>query len=169
MDRVCIAVILGELINPRIEKRLSAEQRMADVHLISWDRGTNMLLRPNENGYKAHSILLRAKSDPVRRMITYARFVRFAIKELKSISPAVIHVQNLDMLKIAVWYKHHVNQKVHIIYEIADLHKLLVDQPLGRIPLRVLQNPADGLDLLLVVGGGVPLLAEFHQFLLGVL
>ena len=37
---------LGELINPRIEKRLSAEQRMADVHLISWDRGTNMLLRP---------------------------------------------------------------------------------------------------------------------------
>lgn len=143
MDRVCIAVILGELINPRIEKRLSAEQRMADVHLISWDRGTNMLLRPNENGYKAHSILLRAKSDPVRRMIPYARFVRFAIKELKSISPAVIHVQNLDMLKIAVWYKHHVNQKVHIIYEIADLHKLLVDKQkslLRKIAQRHLRN-----------------------------
>lgn len=128
MNKIKIAVVLGELINPRIEKRLCAEKQIAEVHLISWDRGTNMLDRPSENGYKAHSIFLEAKSDPVRRMIPYFKFILYARKELKLIAPDVIHVQNLDMLKIAVWYKHHVNQNVHIIYEIADLHKLLVDK-----------------------------------------
>lgn len=127
--KIRIAVLLGELINPRMEKRLMAESSIADVHLISWDRGSsNMLSRPSEKGYAAHSILLKAKGDPIRRMIPYWHFIKFARGRLKKIRPDIIHAQNLDMLKIALWYKQKIDENVKIIYEIADLHKLLVDQ-----------------------------------------
>jgi glycosyltransferase involved in cell wall biosynthesis len=47
---------------------------------------------------------------------------------LKQINPDLIHVQGLDMLKIACTYKRRVNRNVRIIYEVADLHRLLVDK-----------------------------------------
>lgn len=127
--KLTIAVLLGLLINPRIEKRLKAEKEIADVHLISWDRGNNnMLGRPSEDGYTAHTILLKAKANPIRRMLPYIKFCKFAKKQLLSIKPDVIHAQNLDMLKIGIWYKKKINPETRLIYEIADLHTLIVDR-----------------------------------------
>lgn len=47
---------------------------------------------------------------------------------LNGIQPDLIHVQGLDMLKIAGKYKKQSGRDVKIIYEVADLHRLLIDK-----------------------------------------
>ena len=58
----------------------------------------------------------------------YAVFARKAYYLLKRIKPCIIHVQALDMLKIACAYKKKVDKDVRIIYEVPDLHKLIIDE-----------------------------------------
>ena len=76
-----------------------------------------------------HSKLIPAPNDPLRRLIPYARFSAYALKELNKIQPDVVHVQGLDILKIACKYKKSSSKPVRIIYEVADLHKLIIDEP----------------------------------------
>ncbi len=122
-----IMILIGCLPQPIVYKRVELAKEIGDVHLICWDRGSSMHLSPVENGYSAHVIKINAKNNPLKRLIPYRKFCTEADKVLKKIQPDLIHVQGLDMLKIACAYKKHSAKPVRIIYEVADLHRLLVD------------------------------------------
>lgn len=120
-------VLIGFLPNPRIYKRIELEKTLYDeVHLICWDRGSNMLAAPVEDGYRVHCIKIDASKDPLKRLVPYKQFSEQASALLEEIKPDLVHVQGLDMLKIACKYKKKYGTRV--IYEVADLHRLLVDK-----------------------------------------
>lgn len=123
------AVLIGFMPNPRIYKRIALEKEILDISLICWDKGSNMLPPPKEDGYTAHIIKIGAGGNPLKRLGPYARFCKKAGRLLRDIRPDLIHVQGLDMLKIAVAYKKAAGLDVAIIYEVADLHQLIVDPP----------------------------------------
>ena len=123
-----VAILIGFLPNPRIYKRIALEKQLGHVHLICWDRGSSMLEGPTEDGYDAYAIKIKAGGNPLKRLLPYRKFSKRANTLLEQIQPDVIHVQGLDMLKIACDYKKHSKKQVRIIYEVADLHRLLVDR-----------------------------------------
>ena len=135
MDKT-IVILIGFLPDPRMTNRINLEKQIGDLHVICWDRGKNMLQMPKEDGYKLHVIHAEAGNDPVKRLIPYRKFIKQANKLLEVIEPDLIDVQGLDMLKIAASYKHNSSKKVSIIYEVADLHRLIVDKQSN--PLRKL-------------------------------
>ena len=120
-------MLIGFMPNPRIVKRLELEKNMFDLHLICWDRGKNMLSLEQGEGYETHVIKIKAGGNPVKRMIPYLMFAKKAKKLLNDINPRLIHVQGLDMLKIACDYKK-THPSVKIINEVADLHRFIVDE-----------------------------------------
>lgn len=123
-----IAILIGFLPNPRIYKRMAIENQIGNVHLICWDRGDSMLQTPVDNDFKSHVIQVKAGGNPLKRLIPYQKFSKQANNLLNQIQPDLVHVQGLDMLKIACAYKKRSRKSVRIIYEVADLHRLLVDQ-----------------------------------------
>ena len=122
-----IVILIGFLPDPRMTNRINLEKRIGNLHVICWDKGRNMLQMPHEDGYKLHVIHIDAGNDPIKRLIPYKQFVNQAMKLLVEISPDLIDLQGLDMLKIADTYKKRARKKVRIIYEVADLHRLIVD------------------------------------------
>ncbi|MBE6938097.1 MAG: glycosyltransferase family 4 protein [Ruminococcaceae bacterium] len=129
-----IAILIGFMPNPRIYKRIELEKTMGELHLICWDRGNSMLAAPEGEGYTPHVISIPAGGDPVRRFIPYRRFFARSLKLLAGLRPDIVHVQGLDMLKIANAYRKKHNPSAVIVYEVADLHRLLVDKQ--KNPLR---------------------------------
>lgn len=129
-----IAVLIGFMPNPRIYKRLELEKTMGELHFICWDRGKGMLSAPGGEGYTSHVISIAAGGDPVRRFIPYRKFFARSLKLLAEIKPDLVHVQGLDMLRIADAYRKKYNPSAAIVYEVADLHRLLVDKQ--KNPLR---------------------------------
>ena len=126
-DKRAVAVLLiGFMPNPRIYKRIELEKKIFNLHVICWDKGSNMLLPPEENGYKTHIIKINASNDPIKRLGPYLSFTKQARELLNFIKPELIHVQGLDMLRIAVSYKKQISNTIKIIYEVADLHRLIV-------------------------------------------
>lgn len=130
------AILIGFLPNPRIKKRIELEKSLWNLHLICWNRGTEMQAEPSEDGFTLHQIKIKAGSDPIKRLIPYKRFAKEATKLLVQVAPDLVHVQGLDMLEIAYKYKMHYNKKVRILYEVADLHRLIIDKQ--RNPVRLL-------------------------------
>lgn len=125
--------LLGFLPNPRMQKRINNAKQNSSVHLVCWDRGKEMLAPPSIEGITCRIIKEAAGNDPVSRLIPFRRFSKQALSELCNIKPDIIHVQGLDMLQIACDYKRKQNKEVHIIYEVADLHRLLVDRQKGLV------------------------------------
>ncbi len=123
-----VAILIGFLPGPRMLHRIDLEKQVGEIHVICWDKGNNMLQKPKENGYAAHIISQKAGTNPIKRVIPYALFSRAALDILEQIQPDMIHVQGVDMLKIACAHQKKSKRKVHILYEIADLHRLLVDR-----------------------------------------
>lgn len=123
-----IVILLGFLPNPRMYKRIELEKNLGNLYVICWDKGDNMLFLPNDDGYTSYVIHVPAGIDPIKRMIPLRKFSNKVKELLYRIKPDVIHVQGLDMLRIAVAYKKRTSQKTSIIYEVADLHRLLVDE-----------------------------------------
>ena len=120
-------ILIGFLPNPRMYKRIELEKGLFDeLHLICWDKGSNMLPAPTEDNYMVHCFKIDAGKDPLKRMIPYRKFSAQAYALLEKIKPDSIHVQGLDMLKIACKYKK--KHGARVIYEVADLHRLLVDK-----------------------------------------
>lgn len=124
--------LIGFLPNPRIYKRIAFASRHSDVHLICWDRGKEMMENPEGRGISCSIISIPAGNDPVSRLIPLKQFTAQSLEILKRNKPDIIHVQGLDMLQIACKYKVR-HKNVHIIYEVADLHRLLVDKQKGVI------------------------------------
>lgn len=128
MKKPVIVMLIGFIPNHRILRRIEVEKLIGDVHLICWDRGSDMLPKPKEEGFIIHIISIDAGSDPIKRYLPTKIFSKKAKVILKQLKPDIIHVQGLDMLQIAAQYKKRHDMKTHIIYEVADLHRYLVDE-----------------------------------------
>ena len=126
-----IAILIGYMPNPRILRRTRLESTCGEVHMVCWDRGSNMTKPPEEDGFSFHRIRCAAESNPLKRLLPYYKFTKSANEILDEIDPDIIHVQGLDMLRIACKRKHQSKKSVHINYEVADLHRLLVDKQKG--------------------------------------
>ena len=126
-----IAFLVGMLPNPRNQKRLALESTLAEVHLICWDRGRNMVALSVPEGVRLHRLCIDADPDmagnPLKRLLPFRRFFVQAAKLLSEIQPDLIHAENLDMLCIALYAKRKSKKAVKILYEIPDLHSLVVD------------------------------------------
>ena len=165
-----IVILIGFLPNPRIYKRIALEKQLSNVNLICWDRGDSMLQPPTEDGYKAHVIKIKAGGNPLKRLLPYRKFSKEANALLDQIQPDLIHVQGLDMLKIACAYKKRAGKPVRIIYEVADLHRLIVDRQSSPIAwaaqkyLRYLDRHLERQYDLLVLTSMKYYDAYFHEF-----
>ena len=127
-ERKKILFLLGFLPNPRMNKRISVAKQVGKVSLVCWDRGANMQLPPDDSDIIIYIIKETLGKSIVSRYISNIKLQKKAISILKRERPAIIHVQGLDMLGIACRYKHLYDNKVKIIYEVADLHTLIVDK-----------------------------------------
>jgi len=127
MNNPIIVMLLGFLPNHRLLRRIELEKEIGTVHLICWDRGADMMPPPSEKGITVHIINIPAGSDPLKRLVPTRKFSQQATQILKQIKPQIIHVQGLDMLQIAASFKNRSKTSVKIIYEVADLHRYIID------------------------------------------
>lgn len=130
MARVGV-ILVGFLPNPRIENRIRLERTLFDLHVVCWDRCKNMMPPPQAEGFHLHCIRIPAENDPMKRLLPYERFCQTAKQLLREIQPDMIHVQGLDMLRIACQMKRESKKPLAVLYEVADLHRLLVDRQYG--------------------------------------
>ena len=126
-----IVILIGFLPNPRMRKRIELEKQLAELHLICWNKGANMLDWSEPEDVVPHIIDLKASVNPAERILQFPGFARRATRLLRELRPDVIHVQAFDMLHVAYWYKRRYDPKVQLIYEIADLSPLIMEKQRG--------------------------------------
>lgn len=68
--------------------------------------------------------------QPLKRIPATIKYSRISYKEMLKLKPRCIYAGNIDMLLVASHYKKH-NPTVCIVYEIADLHRLIIDRQKG--------------------------------------
>ena len=125
-------ILIGSTPKPRTNKRISLLKTITDVNLLCWDRMNESQLKLNEDiDYPAFIEHIKAANDPIKRVVPYLKFYNRALKRLKVISPDIIHVEGLDMLKIAEHYRKKANKKVVVIYEVPDLRRLITEPQKG--------------------------------------
>lgn len=123
-----IVLLCGFLPDNRVEKRIRLLKDLGNLHVICWDRVQNMV-RTYEEGCQMHVIRIPAKNNPLKRMIPFMKFEKEAKNLLKELQPDIIWSLGLDMLKIAV------NFDCRQVYEVADLHRLIVDKSINPIKI----------------------------------
>lgn len=125
-------VLIGSTPKPRTNKRISLLKRISNVNLLCWDRMNESQLNLNEDiDYPVFIEHIKAVNDPAKRIFPYFKFYKKALKRLKKIAPDIIHVEGLDMLKIAEHYRRKSNKKVIVIYEVPDLRRLITEPQKG--------------------------------------
>jgi succinoglycan biosynthesis protein ExoL len=124
-----IAFIISYLPLGRILRRLKTASSAGSVAVICWNR---MLKDKIEN--KVHEsieqVVISQKSTegkPIHSIFSMIMFTLKALLYLIRIKPKVIHVELLNMLIVAFLYKCFFSWKVQIIYEVSDLHSILID------------------------------------------
>lgn len=129
MKKLCF--IISHRPDNRYLKRINALKKYFELHIIFWNK-TASEINPHIDGIEIHEITIPAnQTNPLKRIPELVRFIQAAYKELQEILPDVVYVGNLDMLYIARKYKHNKKNQLKIVYEIADLHRLIVDKQKG--------------------------------------
>lgn len=120
-----IVFLLSHIPNPRMLKRIKVLENKFSISVIYWDRCLS-----NKEDFeinKKHRIekisVPAPMGKPLKRIIPWIKFLLKSIYLLKDTSPSILHVNNVDMLFIAVIYKKFFKDTVKIVYEIADLPK----------------------------------------------
>lgn len=125
-------VLIGSMPKPRTYKRISLLRQISKVNLLCWDRMNETQLKVDTDvDYPVYIRKVKASNDPLKRAVPYMKFTREAMKLLGEIKPDLIHVEGLDMLKIADAYKRKSKKKVIVIYELPDLRRLITEPQKG--------------------------------------
>lgn len=123
-----ISFLLSFSPNPRMKKRINLLKTNYITSLIYWKRTEKNIWGRVEGEIETVEInILSNNGKPLLRIIPTVKFAFRALRSLHKIKPDCIYVQNLDMLCIAFAYKIIFENKVKLIYEIADIHSLLID------------------------------------------
>ena len=170
-DNLKITFLLAYAPNPRMRKRINVALDFTDkVSLIQWDKQQDKMENYTNPAVDIHIIELKAAEKPIQRIPQYLKFSKLARKSLEALKPNIIHLQGLDMLKIAVDYKKNFDEKVKIVYEVADVHRYLtteskniIKQAIKRTLINIEENCSDYVDKLIITS---PKYYElyFHRF-----
>ena len=123
----------------RYLKRFDVIKQSFDTSVIYWNKDSNhvnfqySLVTPIEIKVPAN------KTNPLKRLPETFVFMEKAYRQICQEKPDYLYVGNLDMLYIAAKYKRK-NKDVKIIYEIADLHRLIIDKQ--KVPFKILLSNA---------------------------
>lgn len=121
-----IAFVLSFIPNPRMNRRIDLLKKSNNISLIYWNRTLEEHTIVHED-IKTYEIKIKSNfGSPLKRLSQTRDFSRLAYSYLEDLKPDIIYVQGLDMLSIACSYKKR-NNNVNIIYEIADLNTLIID------------------------------------------
>lgn len=130
LNRIKTVFILGRYPNPRLKRRINNEKKLGKVALICWDKVSSQRLFYEDPEVDVYPVKLKANgTNPIKRLLPTFIFIVKAKKILKKLSPEIMHVENVDMLVVAVLHSLFRKKKPKIIYEIADLHRLIIDPP----------------------------------------
>jgi succinoglycan biosynthesis protein ExoL len=125
-----IVFIISYLPLGRILRRLKTASGVGNVAVICWNRMLNNKIE-NKVHESIEQVVISQKSaegKPIHSIFSMAIFTLKAISCLIRMKPKVIHVELLNMLIIAFLYKVFFSWKVQIIYEVSDLHSIIIDK-----------------------------------------
>lgn len=126
-----ISFLLSFTPNPRMNKRLRLLKEEHEISLIYWKRSKEYLwgdvLADTLNDIHFDEVEVRIENKKLfGRIISTIKFARAALFRLKKYCPKCVYTQNLDMLFIASLYRLFCNSHLKIIYEVADIHEILI-------------------------------------------
>jgi glycosyltransferase involved in cell wall biosynthesis len=122
-----------------MDKRINLLKKHYDVTLIYWNRETLKIWELQHKDIETKEIRIKAHyTNPLKRIVPTCIFAIKVVKYLIGIKPNIIYTENIDMLSICNIYCI-LGRNIKIIYEIADLNKLIIDKPVS-IAEKVLKN-----------------------------
>lgn len=125
-----IVLLFPHLPNPRMLKRIQAFKKSNKVEVIYWDRGIGYN-KKNELPSDVSKHVIKRKGNegkPLKRLKNTVKVIIDALKLIKKIKPDLLYVSKTDMLFVAYIYKRLFNNKTELVYEVSDLHSLLIDK-----------------------------------------
>ncbi len=129
MKQLCF--IISHRPDNRYLKRINALKSRYKLNLVFWNK-TEQWINPQIEGVIVNEICIPAnQTNPLKRIPQLILFINKAYHELLRINPDIVYIGNLDMLYIARKYKKRFHRNASIIYEIADLHRLIIDKQKG--------------------------------------
>ena len=124
--------VISHFPDPRINKRLQVTKEIGQTALVFWDRKTVKIWDIIHLDVENIKIDVTANyTNPLKRIFPTFKFAYKALKHIKRLKPKCLYVANVDMLMIAKIYSFGRKNKPNIIYEIADLNKLIADEQKG--------------------------------------
>jgi len=129
MSKKKLALIFPHIPNPRMIKRVKALLTNYDVHVIYWDRDLgNKKINELPNNVKFTIIKKKAnEGSPLKRIRTTYSVIKAVISIAKEVSPDILYISKTDMLLAGFLYRKLFSRKCNIIYEVSDLHTLMID------------------------------------------
>ena len=129
-DKKDIVFIISYLPLGRMLRRVKTAAETGSVAIICWDRIIeNKIENKIHDSIKQIRIAQKAsEGSPLKSLSSMFIFTIKALSCLKRLNPKVIHTELFNMLFIAVLYKLFFLKKVNIIYEVSDLHTMLMEE-----------------------------------------
>lgn len=126
MDKKKVVFLIGGMIKPRIIKRIDFAGQTTEPYVVYWKRKEIPDAKCLDESHVV-PVKVNATGNPIGRAFPFVKFFFKTKKILRKINPEIIHCQNLDMLIVSYsyWRKH---RNVKIVYEVPDLHTLIVDK-----------------------------------------
>ena len=122
-----IVFLISHLPDPRYKKRFDTLSEQYKIAVIYWKKRVDNV-KFSDIFIDNYEIAIKANQySPFKRIPQWLEYGKKAISKMKQLHPKCIYVGNFDMLAIAEVYQKIVDPKVQIIYEIADLHRYLVN------------------------------------------
>jgi len=122
-----IVFVISHKPDNRYKKRLELLSKIYSIGIIYWDKtgGDEEFVIDNVISMKIN--IKADRTNPLNRIPETLNFIWNAYKQITKLRVKCLYVGNLDMLVIAYICKKK-NKNIRIIYEIADLHRLIIDK-----------------------------------------
>lgn len=122
-----IVFLISHLPDPRYKKRFDLLKDKFNICVIFWNK-RNDDVRFSDINNPSYEIRIKAdQTSPLKRIPQLIDYGKKAIEKLIELAPKCVYVGNFDMLAIAKKYKKKYNPNIKIIYEIADMHRYIID------------------------------------------
>ena len=126
-DKSRIVLVLSHKPDNRYGKRLDLLKEDYTMGVVYWNKEEKPLHLSLQDVEVQEVHLPADRTNPLKRIPQTLQFLQQAYQRVEQLRPACIYVGNLDMLWIAARYKKK-HKNTLLIYEIADLHRLVIDQ-----------------------------------------
>ncbi len=125
-----IVFVLSHKPDPRMNKRINLLKGRYKTSLVFWNRETVDIWKLVHTDIETKEIRVKvASTNPIKRIFSTGQFALEAIKYLIKMNPRYIYTGNVDMLAVCIIFWFLKKEKPKVIYEIADLNKLIIDEP----------------------------------------